>query len=201
VDAAERPQLSAATPADADADAEPRTDRPARPILSLPKIVERSGARIWLCGPREPRPTNEILELFRGRTIRRATISNPYALSSPTAREAQVQFASDLAAVATLRSVVVEYAPDVGDEADDFAARRAINALFLASEAARKGATFMPIRRPKRSRDDDFHDRQVALEIEHAGGAVRVHTLLIGRGLEALYNDRWQCSVSYAPPS
>lgn len=173
----------------------------ARPILSLPKALEDTGARIWVRKPREPRPIKEILGLFVGKTIRRATISDPYALASLGAREAQVQFASDLANVAALKSVIVEYAPDVGDEADDSTSRRAIGTLFGASDAARKGATLMPVRRLKRTRDDDFHDRQVVLDIEHPGGAVRVHTLLIGRGLEALYNERWHCSVSYAPPT
>jgi hypothetical protein len=176
-------------------------ERTPRPVLSLPKAIERTGARVWVRKPREPRPINEILDLFRDKTIRRATISDPYALASIGAREAQVQFASDLANVATLRSVIVEYAPDVGDEPDDSSARRAIGALFGASEAARKGATLMPVRRLKRTRDDDFHDRQVMLEVEHAGGAVRPHTLLIGRGLQALYDERWHCSVSYAPPT
>jgi len=70
--------------------------------------------------------------------------------------------------------------------------------MFASCVAAKKGATFSAVRRSKRGGDDDFHDRQVALEIVHAGGAARMHTLLIGRGLTALYEDRWQCSVSYA---
>jgi hypothetical protein len=180
---------------------DPAADQKTRPTLTLPRAVERAGARVWIRGPREPRPTEEILDLFRGKTIRRATVSNPYALASAGARAAQVQFASDLSQVATLKSVIIEYAPDVGDDPDDAGARRDIGSLFGASEAARRGATFLAVRRLKRTRDDDFHDRQVVLEIEHAGGAVRPHTLLIGRGLEALYDDRWQCSVSYAPPT
>ena len=64
-----------ATPA-----AAPRSANPeARRVLALPAIVERTGARVWVRGPREPRPTNEILALFRGKLIRRATISDPYA--------------------------------------------------------------------------------------------------------------------------
>jgi hypothetical protein len=174
---------------------------PPRRTLTLPKVIERTGARVWVLGPRQPRPLPEILELFRGKTILRVTISNPYALASIDARQAQVQFIADLAEVATLKSAVVEYAPDVGDEPDDSSARRAIGALFAASDAAQRGVTFQPVRRFKRARDDDFHDRQVSLEIQHAGGAIRIHTLLIGRGVEALYDDRWQCSVSYAPPT
>lgn len=180
---------------------EPSAAAAPRPPLRLPKAVERTGARVWLRAPNEPRPTSEILSLFKDKLIRRATISDPYALVNSSAREAQIRFVSDLAEVATVRSIVVEYAPEAGDDPDDSAARRDIGARFAASAAARKGATFSPVRRPRRNRADDFHDRQVTLEIEHAGGVVRSHTLLIGRGLTALYEDRWQCSVSYAPPS
>lgn len=172
-----------------------------RPILRLPEVAARSGARVWVRGPREPRPTQEILALFQGKVINRATISDPYALVSPWAREAQIRFASDLAQVATLKSLVIEYAPDVGDDSDESSARRDIGARFAACGAAASGATFTPIRRYRRGGADDFHDRQIILEIVHAGGAVRLHTLLIGRGLTALYEDRWQCSVSYAPPA
>ncbi|MCV0416205.1 MAG: hypothetical protein K5831_15155 [Brevundimonas sp.] len=129
------------------------------------------------------------------------TISDPYALATPSARDAQIRFVSDISEVATLKSVVVEYAPDARDEGEEPLARRDIGARFAVSSAARKGATFTPIRRPQRNRADDFHDRQITLEVESAGGAVRSHKIVIGRGLTALYEDRWQCSVSYAPPS
>lgn len=178
----------------------PQDPEPRR-VLSLPSIVERAGARVWVRGPHEPRPTDEILELFRGRLINRATISDPYALVTPSTRSAQIKFASDLAEVATLKSIVVEYAPEAGDDPDDSRARRDIGAMFATCSAAKKGATFSALRRPRRGGADDFHDRQVTLEIVHAGGAVRLHTLLLGRGLTALYEDRWQCSVSYAPPT
>ncbi|MCA3752035.1 MAG: DEAD/DEAH box helicase [Phenylobacterium sp.] len=181
---------------------ETESEEPARrPTLSLPEFAERSGARIWVRAPREPRPTEEILELFRGRTINRVTISDPYALVSPWTREAQIRFASDLAEVATLKSLVVEYAPDAGDDLDESMARRDIGAKFALCRAAKQGTTFTPVRRYRKGVDDDFHDRQISLEVIHAGGAVRLHTLLIGRGLTALYEDRWQCSVSYAPPT
>jgi hypothetical protein len=173
----------------------------ARRVLTLPAFVERSGARVWVRGPNEPRPIDEILAIFKGKLITRATISDPYALASSSARLAQIKFASDLAEVSNLKSIVVEYAPEAGDAPDDSHARRDIGALFATSQAARKGATFSVMRRPRRYGADDFHDRQVTLEIVHAGGALRSHTLLIGRGLSALYEDRWQCSVSYAPPS
>lgn len=172
-----------------------------RPILSLPKTIERTGARVWVRGPLEPRPTEEILELFRGRVIRRVTISDPYALSTHSYRSAQISFASDLAEISTLKSIVIEYLPEACDDGEDAAARREIGALFSSSSASSKGALFSPARRPRRGPAGDFHDRQVTLEIEHAGGAVRQHSLLIGRGLIALYEDRWQCTVSYAPPS
>lgn len=183
------------------AEASPMGASPTRRILTLPKAVERTGAKVWMAAPHKPRPTADILALFAGKIIHRVTISDPYALATPSSRDVQIRFVSDLAGVATLKSVAVEYAPEVVDDEDDAAARRDIGARFAASPAAKTGATFAPLRRPKRGRGDDFHDRQVTLDIEHAGGAVRTHTLLIGRGLTALYEDRWQCSVSYAPPS
>lgn len=172
-----------------------------RKTLTLPKAVERVGARVWILAAHEPRPTAEIIALFNGKTIKRMTISDPYALATPSARDAQIRFVSDISEVATLKSVVVEYAPDARDEGEEPLARRDIGARFAVSSAARKGATFTPIRRPQRNRADDFHDRQITLEVESAGGAVRSHKIVIGRGLTALYEDRWQCSVSYAPPS
>lgn len=172
-----------------------------RRVLTLPAFAERTGARVWIRGPHEPRPIDEILTIFKGKLIKRATISDPYALASMSARLAQIKFASDLAEVSNLKSIVVEYAPEAGDDPDDSKSRRDIGALFATSQAARNGATFSLVRRPRRYGADDFHDRQVTLEIVHAGGAARSHTLLIGRGLSALYEDRWQCSVSYAPPS
>nr|WP_240902928.1 DEAD/DEAH box helicase [Caulobacter sp. SLTY] len=172
-----------------------------RPVLRLPKELQTTGARVWICGANEPRPTSEILALFHGRRITRATISDPYAIATPNARRAQIQFISDLAEVAKLGSAVIEYAPDIDLDFDDARARSDIGALFGQSPAASRGVTLTPKRRNKRGRHDDFHDRQVMLEIEHAGGAVKVHTLVIGRGVEALYDERWQCSASYAPPS
>lgn len=172
-----------------------------RRTLTLPNTVEKAGAKVWILAAREPRPTQEILALFDGKTIRRMTISDPYALATPSAREAQIRFASDISEVATLKSVVVEYAPDARDEDEEPFARRDIGSRFAASSAAQRGATFTSVRRPQRNRADDFHDRQITLQVEHAGGAVKSHMIVIGRGLTALYEDRWQCSVSYAPPS
>ena len=204
-DMSDASELSSRERAEGPVEATPATTTPSGPqprrLLTLPAFVERTGARVWVRGPGEPRPTDEILAIFSNKVINRATISDPYALASSSARLAQIKFASDLAGVSNLKSIVVEYAPEAGDDLDDSHARRDIGALFATSAAARKGATFSVVRRPRRHGTDDFHDRQVTLEIVHAGGATRSHTLLIGRGLSALYEVRWQCSVSYAPPS
>jgi hypothetical protein len=194
---AQPPELAATPPAEASAEKAVAS----RPILGLPKELQKTGAQVWIRGAGDSRPTAEILDVFKGRRINRATISDPYAIASATARQAQIRFISDLAEVARLQSVVIEYAPDIDYDFDDARARSDIGTLFGQSSAAGKGVTLLPKRRNKRGRHDDFHDRQVTFEIEHAGGAVKVHTLVIGRGLEALYDDRWQCSVSYAPPS
>ena len=62
--------------------------------------------------------------------------------------------------------------------------------LPLAYRFAAAAPRLTRARRSKRSRVD----------VRHAGGAVKRHELTIGRGIEALYNDRRQCTVTYAPP-
>lgn len=44
-------------------------------------------------------------------------------------------------------------------------------------------------------------DRFVDIDVGHVGGAIKRHELTIGRGIEALYNDRQGCTVTYVPPS
>ena len=46
----------------------------------------------------------------------------------------------------------------------------------------------------------DFHDRFVDIDVRHAGGAVQRHALFFGRGAEALYDSKRECTVTYAPP-
>ncbi|MGN6209548.1 hypothetical protein [Asticcacaulis sp.] len=78
-------------------------------------------------------------------------------------------------------------------------ARRKFGELFSAQMSGGRPALTLK-RRLRRSRDDDFHDRFVELTLVHAGGAQRVHQLIIGRGVEAFFNDNYECTVSYAPP-
>ncbi|WP_313231886.1 DEAD/DEAH box helicase [Sphingobium yanoikuyae] len=171
-----------------------------RPVLSLPKVVGGSQIRMWRRGPGEPRPTQDILELFAGRNIAQVTIRDPYALGTREARSAQIKFLMDLKqTVGSLETVLVEYAPEIEGDLDDMGSRRDFGATFAGTFAGSAPRLTLS-RRRKRSYDDDFHDRFVEFDIRHAGGAVKRHELTIGRGLEALYNDRRQCTVTYAPP-
>lgn len=172
-----------------------------RPVLQLPHPLARSGIRHWKVRPFEGRPTAEIVELFRDRDISAITIRDPYALAHPNARRAQVEFVARVRAVSRkLDSVKIEYAPDYEGDLQDGAARRDIGDLFARMVPAPRPRLALD-RRPRRSRDDDFHDREIELAIRHTGGAVLNHLLSLGRGAEALFNDRWQCTVTYVPPS
>lgn len=172
-----------------------------RPVLSLPNALADAQIKLWKRGPGEPRPTGEILSLFAGRHITQVTIRDPYALASYSSRTSQIEFLQALKDVAgNLESVIIEYAPEAEGDIDEVASRREFGSEYLSrfSGAAPRLAL---LRRSKRSRDDDFHDRFIEVDIRHAGGAIKRHELTIGRGIEALYNDRRQCTVTYAPPS
>ena len=172
-----------------------------RQTLSLNKAIAEAKIRIWRCGSGEARPTAEILSMFAGRQIASIAIRDPYAISSRASREAQIQFLADLQRSAeALESIVIEYAPDADADLEEVACRREFGSSF-ATTFAGQAPRFNLVRRNKRSRDDDFHDRFVEIDVRHKGGAVKRHELSIGRGLEALYNDRRQCTVTYVPPS
>lgn len=172
-----------------------------RPVLQLPKPLARSGILHWKVRPFEARPTTEIIELFRDRDISAITIRDPYALAHPNARRAQVEFVAQVRAVSRkVDSVTIEYAPEYEGDLPDGAARRDIGDLFTRMIPDPRPRLALD-RRARRSRDDDFHDREIELAIRHAGGAVLNHVLSLGRGAEALFNDRWQCTVTYVPPS
>lgn len=175
--------------------------RPARPILSLPGARAEATHRHWRADAGAARPHAEVVALFRGRDIDEVVIRDPYALGHPETRSAQIRFLSELAReVRTLGGVELEYAPEIEGDLAEGAARRDFGdryARAFASNTPRLALT----RRSKRSRDDDFHDRSVELYVRGAGGAVRKHEIMIGRGLEALYNARFQCNVVYLPPS
>lgn len=173
----------------------------ARPILSLPQVAVAAQVRIWRRGAGEPRPTDEVLGLFSGKHIVQVTIRDPYALGTSESRQSQLRFLADLKQrVAALENVLIEYAPEVDGDIDEASGRREFGAAF-ASSFAGSVPKLVLARRSKRTRDDDFHDRFIEIDVKHAGGAVKRHELTIGRGVEALYNSRRQCTLTYVPPS
>jgi len=170
-----------------------------RPILALPTALATSGIRQWRVPAGGARPTPEILALFAGKDLVDVSIRDPYALARRGSREAQVQFVADLRTVArAIESVTIEYAEEVDGDATDAQSRRELGDLF--SRKLSPTPRLSLSRRRKRSSGDDFHDRFVDITVRHAGGAIRVHELTLGRGVEALYDVRKQCTVTYAPP-
>ncbi len=168
--------------------------------LTLPKGLSEANIRLWVRKPGQDRPTEEILELFAGRNLVQVTIRDPYALATHDARQAQIQFIRDLHMVAaSLVGALVEYAPEVEGDLEEPICRREFGSAY-ATIFAGSAPKLVLARRRKRSFDDDFHDRFIEIDVRHAGGAIKRHELTIGRGTEALYNPRRQCTVTYAPP-
>ena len=176
------------------------TEQDQRPILSLPKGEVFSGIRHWRRSPGQPRPTPDIVRLFEGKKIVLVAIRDPYALAHNRSREAQVQFLKNLSsACQSLDAVTIEYAPDIDGDLEDGALRRSFTTEFLG--AFQKNTPRLALnRRPRRVRGDDFHDRFVELDVRSGNGTIQRHEITIGRGVEALYNSRLQCTVTYAPP-
>jgi hypothetical protein len=157
------------------------------------------GARIWRVRAGAPRPTEEIVALFAGARIDHVWIRDPYALVRRSNRQAQVMLLARLQAVAaSVQAVTVEYAELPGD-GDDPLQRREFGAAYVAGLPSATPRLNL-VRRRERDADDDFHDRFIDLDVVGVDGAVRQHSLNIGRGAEALFDDRWQCTVTYAPP-
>jgi superfamily II DNA or RNA helicase len=174
---------------------------PARPILSISKVLSDSGIRRWRCEAGQPRPTDAIISIFAGKHLSHVIIRDPYALVHPNARSAQVRFLALLRASSRgLEAATVEYDPDARDDVDDAAVRRDFGTIFSQAFPTDPPRLAL-IRRRKRSRDDDFHDRFVEFDVRHVGGATRRHELTIGRGVEALFDMNKQCTATYAPPS
>lgn len=191
---ASAPDLEVAAP-------ELATETAARPTLVLPKALSDSGIRRWRCEAGSTRPTDAIISLFAGKHVTLVTIRDPFALAHRNARVAQVRFLGLLKEKCRdLEAAVVEYAPEVEGDLDDAAARRDFGSIFTGAFPADAPKLALN-RRSKRSRDDDFHDRFVEIDIRHAGGAVRRHELSIGRGVEALFDKTKQCTATYAPPA
>jgi superfamily II DNA or RNA helicase len=172
-----------------------------RPKMTLPQSVTEVSSKVWRVKPAQPRPTGELLEIFRGRDIVTVEIRDPYALAHVNARAAQIRFLADLSKVArTLEAATIEYAPEVEGDVAESAARRNVGEL-LALAFPKNSPRLSLSRRPRRGPDDDFHDRTVELFVRHSGGAIRQHWVTIGRGIEALYEGKWQCNATYVPPS
>ena len=194
------PAETSPTPTESEGQAEPSNAEPLRPILSLPKVAEAAQVKIWRQAAGEPRPTEEILSLFEGRHVTQISIRDPYALGTYEARKSQIQFIYDLRQrVTALEGVLIEYAPEIEGDIDEFSCRREFGSNF-ATEFAGSVPKLVLARRSKRTRDDDFHDRFIEIDVKHAGGTIKRHEFTIGRGVEALYNVRRQCTVTYVPP-
>ena len=171
-----------------------------RPILSLPAPVSEANVSVWMVAARQPRPTEELLSFFDGKSIAHLIIQDPYCLCTRSARSAQTQFVRLLADRArSVEAVTMEYAPEIDGDLDESACRREIgtNLLRLFPGSSPRLALR---RRSRRGPADDFHDRFIAIDVRGAGGAEQRHSITIGRGLEALFDERWQCTVTYVPP-
>jgi hypothetical protein len=199
-------ELEAAT----GSESEPDEDQPAaieddqgaseRRTLSLPRPILDAQIRLWRRGPGEKRPTEEILALFNGLHIAKVTIRDPYALATYSARRSQIEFLHSLrSAAGALESIMIEYAPEAEGDLDDIRSRTQFGSDYATSFGGSPPRLAL-VRRSKSARDDDFHDRFIEVDVRHAGGAIKRHELTIGRGVEALYNERRQCTVTYAPP-
>lgn len=177
----------------------PADPSPPRETLRLPTALATSGIKQWRVNAGGIRPTQDILALFAGKDVVEVSIRDPYALARRANRDAQVRFLSDLKTVTrSLESITIEYAEEVEGDIGDAQGRREIGDLL--SRHLSPMPKLSLARRRKRSRDDDFHDRFVDITVRHAAGTQRLHALSLGRGLEALYDERKQCTVTYAPP-
>lgn len=173
---------------------------PDRETLRLPKALADTGIRQWRVAAHGERPTKEIIALFAGKDLVDVTIRDPYALGARSARDAQVRFLAELKSAArSIEAITIEYAEEVVGDVTDSEARREIGDQL--SRRLKPVPRFSLKRRRKRTHDDDFHDRFVDVSVRHVGGAIRLHELSLGRGIEALYDERKQCTVTYAPPS
>ena len=171
-----------------------------RTTLSLPRAVADAQIKMWRLAPGEPRPKAEILSLFNGRNIAQVTIRDPYALASHSSRQSHIIFLRELKQVSSaLDGVLIEYAPEAEGDRDDGTSRREFGSGFGTAFAGSPPKLVLS-RRSKRAHDDDFHDRFIEIDVRQAGGAIKRHSITIGRGVEALYNERRQCTVTYVPP-
>ena len=181
--------------------APPAAAQPVPPIRQPQSVpLPPAGMRRWKRNPGEPRPVDEIVSVFRGCDIQLVHIEDPYALASDRARKAQVRFLHELKQVAkSVAAVQVDYNPDASADIDEMGQRRAFGSKFqLALEPNLPRLNL--VRRERRRGGGDFHDRFIRIGVKGPGGAIEQHELSIGRGAESLFDDRHQCTVTYAPP-
>ena len=158
------------------------------------------GLRRWRCNSGEQRPVDEIVSLFTGCEVHLVHIEDPYALASDSARRAQVGFVRALRSVAkSVAGVRVDYNPDAKADIDETSQRREFGSRYQL-ELATPLPKLALVRRERRRGGDDFHDRFIRIGVKGSNGEVEQHELSIGRGAEALFDDRHQCNVMYAPP-
>jgi len=173
-----------------------------RKVLSLPSVAKDAGAKVWIKRSGEARPTAEILALFAGKSIQQVTIKDPYCLANSRTRAAQVEFLRLLASVArSLDNVAIHYSADIDAYEDDGQQRRDIASQLLSAFPNGCPKLSLMRRHHRQEKHDDFHDRFVEVDVKSAAGALFRHTLTIGRGLEAMFDDRKACTIAYAPPS
>jgi hypothetical protein len=206
---AEEPEIPAA-PQTVEAPTEASIETPKSisqvPSPSIPKPIsppvtkQAPTMRRWKYEPYTPRTTDQILSLFAGMDIRLVHIEDPYALAKERSRNAQIRFLLELQKVSkSIEAVQVDYNPDVIGDSDDVTHRRHFNSRFLMA-LDRQTPRMTLVRREKRGRGGDFHDRCIRLDVKGRNGAIEQHELSLGRGAEALYDDRQQCHVVYIPP-
>jgi hypothetical protein len=168
---------------------------------TLPAPAFAPQAKVWPIQSGQSRPIEEVLAPFVGRAVARVEISDPYALVDEAARQAQANFIKDLARVAKeVRHVVIEYNDRKIDSVDDGKQRKDMNERLLA-EIGASGTRVDLRRRSSGGQNGHFHDRRVTIEVQRVAGGTSIHTLFFGMGLLALYELKFQCTISYAPPA
>lgn len=171
------------------------------PILAIAPALQKQGIRYWRLKAGDDRPTQEIMSAFVGSTLAHVAIRDPYCLCTKWSRGAQVRFLRELADSAGLiEGITIEYAPEIDGDLDEVVRRKEIGSLMIRNFP--KGVpSFSLTRRAKRGADDDFHDRFVDIDVRGSDGDLQRHSITIGRGVQALFEENWQCTVTYVPPS
>lgn len=171
------------------------------PVVAIASALQTPGIRYWRLKAGDNRPTGEIMTAFIGSTLAHVAIRDPYCLCTKWSRAAQVRFLRELADSARLiEGITIEYAPEIDGDLDEGVRRKEVGGLMVRNFP--KGVPSLSLaRRAKRGPDDDFHDRFVDIDVRGSDGDLQRHSITIGRGLQALFEDSWQCTVTYVPPS